>query len=134
MSRSRTADRSASEHQRGSAAVEFVLVAPLVLLIFAALVQIGIAVHVRATLVACAAEGARAGAEATDVESAALAGTRRALRSSIAQETVQDISVKETRVEGARVVGVTIAARLPLFGLLGPSRLQVTGRALREAV
>ncbi|MGB5017615.1 MAG: TadE family protein, partial [Candidatus Nanopelagicales bacterium] len=82
MSRSRTTDRSASEHQRGSAAVEFVLVAPLVLLIFAALVQIGIAVHVRATLVACAAEGARAGAEATDVESAALAGTRRALRSS----------------------------------------------------
>lgn len=118
--------------QRGSAAVEFALVAPLVLLIFAALVQIGIAVHVRATLVACAAEGARAGAEAADVEQAALAGTRRALRSSVAEGTVQDISVKQMRVAGARVVGVTVVARLPLFGLFGPSRLQVTGRALRE--
>ena len=44
-------------NQRGSAVVEFVLVAPLVILVFAAVAQICLASYVRSTLIACAAEG-----------------------------------------------------------------------------
>ena len=47
---------------RGSAAVEFALVAPLVLLVALGVLQLTLALHVRSTLTAAAAEGARAGA------------------------------------------------------------------------
>jgi hypothetical protein len=47
---------------RGSAAVEFVLVAPLVLLIFLAILQVALAAYVRTTLTSVAAEAARVGA------------------------------------------------------------------------
>ena len=47
---------------RGSAVVEFALVTPLLLLVALAVLQITLALHVRSTLTAAAAEGARAGA------------------------------------------------------------------------
>ena len=55
--------------ERGSAPVDFVLVGSLVTLMFLAIVQLGIDYHVRNVLAACAAEGARYGANA-DVASA----------------------------------------------------------------
>jgi Flp pilus assembly protein TadG len=118
---------------RGSAPVEFVFVAPLVLLIFAAIVQIALAMHVRSTLVASAAEGARAGAEYGSDPRVAIERTRAAVATSIADGVVQDISVRHERNAGVPVVAVTIRAKLPLFGLLGPSTLVVTGHALDES-
>ena len=47
---------------RGSAVVEFALVTPLLLLVALAVLQVTLALHVRSTLTAAAAEGARAGA------------------------------------------------------------------------
>src|SRR4051812_38593001 len=49
---------------RGSAAVDFVLVGSLVTFLFLAVVQLGIDYHVRNVLAACVAEGARYGANA----------------------------------------------------------------------
>lgn len=118
----------------GSAPVEFVLVAPLVMLIFAAVLQLGLAAHVRSTLVAAAAEGARAGAEAGAPPGAAVSRTKAAVADSLADGVVEDIDVTTRREGGVPLVAVTIRARLPLFGLLGPSSLEVNGRALREGV
>src|SRR4051794_29308086 len=53
-----------SRSDRGSAAVDFVLVGSLVTLLFLAIVQLGIDYHVRNVLAACVAEGARYGANA----------------------------------------------------------------------
>src|SRR3954462_15244476 len=53
-----------SRSDRGSAAVDFVLVGSLVTLLFLAVVQLGIDYHVRNVLAACVAEGARYGANA----------------------------------------------------------------------
>ena len=116
----------------GSAVVEFVLVVPLVLLIFAAICQIAFASYVRSTLIACAAEGARSGAEFDADRGLAVRQTRVALADSIAADAVDDVTATTSRVEGVPVMAVTVRARLPLFGLLGPTTMQVSGHAVRE--
>ena len=121
-------------NQRGSAVVEFVLVAPLVILVFAAVAQICLASYVRSTLIACAAEWARAGAEQDADRFVAVNRTKNALSDSIAGGTVEHIDVGRSRGQGAETVAVTITARLPLFGLLGPTTLTVTGHALSESL
>lgn len=117
---------------RGSAVVEFVLVAPLVMLIFAGVAQVAIAGYVRSTLIACAAEGARAGAEFDADKSIAMRRTTEALKDSVAGGSVTGIEVARQRESGVPVVAVTITARLPLIGLLGPSTMRVTGHSLSE--
>jgi len=112
--------------------VELTLVAPLVLLLFAALVQIGMAGYLRTTLIAAAADGARAGAMSGAAPGTATSRARAALADSLAAGIVEDVSEARTVQAGAAAVTVTIQARLPLVGLLGPSAMTVTGRALRE--
>lgn len=128
--RLRAGNRDAS---RGSAVVEFVLVVPLVLLIFAAVCQIAFASYVRSTLIACAAEGARTGAQFDSDRGLAVRQTRAALSDSIAASAVQDVRATTARTDGIPAMAVTIEARLPLFGLLGPTTMQVTGHALAES-
>jgi hypothetical protein len=118
--------------QQGSAVVEFVLVAPLVMVIFAAICQIALASYVRSTLIACAAEGARVGAQFDADRGLAVRRARSAVSDSIAADTVTGIEATTDRAQGAPVVAVTITARLPLFGLLGPTSLRVTGHSLLE--
>lgn len=117
---------------RGSAIVEFVLVVPLVLLIFAAVCQIAFASYVRSTLVACAAEGARSGAQADADRTVAVRQTKTAIANSVAADAVDNVVATTQRADGAPVMGVTITARLPLFGLLGPATMEVSGHALLE--
>ena len=52
--------RTRLREDRGSAVVEFALVTPLLLLVALAVLQVTLALHVRSTLTAAAAEGARA--------------------------------------------------------------------------
>ena len=125
--------REGDKRQRGSAVVEFVLVAPLVILVFAAVAQVCLAGYVRSTLIACAAEGARAGAQHDAGRFVAIRRTTDALADSAAAGVVEDIGVERSQVRGVSTVAVTITARLPLFGLLGPTSLHVTGHALSES-
>ena len=117
---------------RGSAALEFALVAPLVLLVALAVLQVALALHVRATLTAAAAEGARRGALADSGMRAAEATTRSVLASTLAGGVVDDVRATTARVDGLPVVAVRIDARLPVLGLLGPPALVVEGHALQE--
>jgi Flp pilus assembly protein TadG len=117
---------------RGSAIVEFVLVAPLVLFLFVGVAQIAFAGYVRSTLIACAAEGARAGALADADPKTAKRRTQVALDQSVAADLVEAIDVTNERSGSLPTVAVTLTARLPLFGMLGPTSLKVTGHALRE--
>jgi Flp pilus assembly protein TadG len=103
----------------GAAVVEFVLVAPLVLLLALGTVQLTLALYVRNTLIAAAAEGARLAAvvghqpaDAVPLTKAVLAGST--VRGGVTLQVVQ------------------VRARLPLIGLLGPATLVVTAHALRE--
>lgn len=117
---------------RGSAVVEFALVTPLLLLVALGVLQVTLALHVRATLTAAAAEGARAGALAGSGLRVAEARTRDVLADALGGDTAQSISASRTRVGGVEVVRVRITARLPLLGTLGPTALSVEGHAMAE--
>jgi Flp pilus assembly protein TadG len=126
----------AGRRDRGSAAVDFVLVGTLVTLLFLAILQVAIDYHVRNVLAACAAEGARyaANADVADPQAGADKANeliRRSLGGAFAHAAAP---VPQDEVAGAPVVTVTVTARLPLlawFLPVGPT-VRATGHALME--
>jgi Flp pilus assembly protein TadG len=117
---------------RGSAVVEFALVAPLLLLVALTVIQVTLALHVRATLTAAAAEGARAGALADAGLRVAETRTRRVLADALGGDTAEDIVATRIVRDGTELVRVRVTARLPFLGTLGPTLLAVEGHAVRE--
>jgi Flp pilus assembly protein TadG len=121
------------EGDGGSAIVDFTLVGILLTFLFLALLQLGLALHVRNTLVAAAAEGARYGANADRTPSDGAAVTRRLIRDSLADSFADDVSSGTETLDGVVTVVVRVDAQLPLFGLIGPPRgISVRGHALEE--
>jgi Flp pilus assembly protein TadG len=118
----------------GAAAVDFVLVSVVLLTLFLGVVQLGVALHVRNTLVAAAAEGARYGANADRSAADGEQRTRDLVATSLSSGLVQEVAAGYQDVAGTATVVVEIRARLPLVGLLGPARgLVVRGHAFAEA-
>ena len=124
--------RRIREQERGNAVVEFVLVTPLLLAVALAIVQVALALHVRATLVSAAAEGARASALAGADPGAGERRTRDLLQGTIAGGVIDHIEVTRVMRQGLVVHEVRIDAGLPLVGLLGPTAMSVTGHAMAE--
>lgn len=116
----------------GSAVVEFVVVVPLLVLLLLAVVQVGLALHVRSTLVSAAAEGARVAAVAGGDSTVAERRTREALASTLADGVVESVSARRRTVRGVVTIELEIRSRLPLVGLLGPTSLVVQGHAVAE--
>lgn len=124
--------RTRLREDRGSAVVEFALVTPLLLLVALAVLQVTLALHVRSTLTAAAAEGARAGALAGSGLAVAESRTRQVLADALGGDSAEDIVASRTRLDGVEVVRVRVTARLPLLGTLGPTALTVEGHAIGE--
>ena len=104
----------------------------MLLVVALAVVQLTMFLYVRMTLISAAAEGARAAALAG---SNPVAGERRArdlVAGTLAADVVDAVLVRREVQHGLSVLTVSIQARLPLVGLLGPSALTVSGRALAE--
>ncbi|AEG43787.1 TadE/TadG family type IV pilus assembly protein [Isoptericola variabilis] len=119
--------------ERGSAVAEFVLVAALVLALFLGVVQVALALHVRALVVDAAAEGARIAARADRDASDGARRTRDLLTASLNASYARDVTVGSTTLAGLPVVEVTVRAPLPVVGILGPSgMLTARGHALEE--
>lgn len=112
--------------------VEFALVAPLLVLVALAVLQVALAMHVRATLTSAAAEGARAAALAGSDPAAGVRRARALLGRNIAGSVVDDVTARRAVVDGMPVIAVRISATLPLVGLLGPQTVLVEGHALQE--
>ena len=126
----------ASARDTGAAAVDFVLVGSLLTFLFLGVAQVAIDYHVRNVLAACAAEGARYGANA-DV-SDPQAGADRAnelITQSIGSSYAHAVAPQaQDNVDGAPVVTVVVHTRLPLLAWFlpdGPS-ITATGHALLE--
>ena len=113
--------------------VDFVLASALVSVLFVCLVQVGLALYVRNTLVSCAAEGARLGARAGSSPDDGAARTRGLITASLSGRFAQDVEA-EVRLDGAvRVLAVRVRAPLPVFGPWGPARgFDLVGRAFLE--
>ncbi|WP_324416430.1 TadE family protein [Phycicoccus sp.] len=119
--------------ERGAAVADFAMVSVLLTVVFLALVQLGLVLHVRNTLVSCASEGARSGARADAVPGQAVARTRELVSASLSERYARSVTSREAVVDGVRVVEVEVTAPLPVLGLLGPEgRVHAVGRAFLE--
>ncbi len=121
----------------GAAVVDFALVGALLTVLFLSVLQVGVVVHVKNTLVDCAAEGARLGARSDRTPDDGLERTRELVASELsggyAARLAGQISASESDRAGVQVVEVRIRAPLPVLGLVGPAGwLTVRGSAFDE--
>ncbi len=120
------------ERERGSAVVEFALVAPLLVAVALAVMQIALTLHVRSTLTAAAAEGARVAALAGSQLSTGERRARELLDGNLAASVVSSVHATRLVEHGIVMTRVRIEARLPLLGLLGPESMDISAHALQE--
>lgn len=119
--------------ERGSAAAEFVLVVPLLTVLTLSVLQLGLAMHVRNTVLDAAAEGARYAALADNGLAEGQARTRDLITAAVGPAYATDIRATFGQFAGHPSAEVRVVAPLPLLGLLGFDRgLEVTGRAAVE--
>ncbi len=120
--------------ERGAAVADFAMVSILVVVLFLSVVQLGLALHTRNTLISCASEGARLGARADAVPGQGASRTEALISQSLSPRFARRVSTRETVVDGVRVIEVRVVAPVPVIGLLGPDdRLDVVGRAFVES-
>jgi Flp pilus assembly protein TadG len=114
---------------------EFTLVSILLTVLALAVVQLGLALHVRNTVLDAAAEGARIAALAGTGEQDGVARTRDLIGAAISSDFADDVIASRTSIGGIPVVAITVRTTVPVIGLLGPERaLEVTGHAAVETL
>jgi Flp pilus assembly protein TadG len=119
--------------QHGSAVVDFVLVLVVLGPLFLGILQGGLVLHVRTTLVAAASEGARYAATADRPLAAGVDRTRDRISEAIAGRFATQVTARSVPVLGQPGVEVVVAAHVPPLGLWGPAvHLSVSGHAVEE--
>ncbi|MDR2294503.1 MAG: pilus assembly protein [Microbacterium sp.] len=121
--------------ERGSAVVEFTLVGTLLTLLTVAVIQIGVAVHVR-NIVHDAAVQAAYEAALADVTPHQVEGVvREVVTSSVGSDLVGTVDASRSDALGIPTIEVRVTAVLPLIVFLGvPDGLEVVGRAPVESL
>ena len=116
---------------RGSAVVEYVMVAGLVAMIFAATLQLALALHVRNTLIDAAAAGARYGTLGDRSPEDGVERTRRIVTGALGPRYAQDVVATTAAVGELRTLEITVVSPLPVVALFGPpDSLEVRGHAV----
>jgi len=123
-----------AKDDRGSAVVEFVLVSVLVVIVVLALLQVAIALYVRNTLMAAAAEGARFGAAYGRTPDDAALHTQRLIETTLPPEYADGVAAGTENVAGVPTVVVEVRAALPVLAWFGPDDgIRVRAHAMRES-
>ena len=118
---------------RGSAPVEFILVGVLLTLLTLGVLQFALAVHVKNIVTDAATDAAFYAALADTSPGETEARARAAIERGTGSDLVTTMYVFPGSHHGVDFVNVTIIARLPLLGLLGPAHgTQVTAHAPLE--
>jgi Flp pilus assembly protein TadG len=127
--------RQLSRDETGSAIVEFTLVGVLLTILTLGVIQLGLALHVRNTVLDAAAEGARFGALADNAPADGVARTRDLIAEAIGADYATDVSVGTGEWMGHPAVTITVRTTLPVVGLLGVGgALEVSGHAAIETL
>jgi Flp pilus assembly protein TadG len=122
-------------YDRGAAVVEFTLVGVLLTMLTLAVIQLGLALHVRNTVLDAAAEGARFGALADNAPADGVLRTRTLISEAIGSDYATDIAVGTGDWMGHPAVTVTVRTTLPVVGLIGVGgALEVSGHAAIETL
>ena len=118
----------------GSGPVEFVLVGTLLTVLTLAVLQLGLMIYVRNVVNDAAVEGAYHAALADTTLQDGVERTRTIVSRTVGAGYAADITARSSTALGYETVEVTVAATLPLLGLLGaPRALEVTADAPVES-
>lgn len=119
--------------ERGSAVVDFVLVMAVLVPLVLGILQTALVLHVRNTLTAAAAEGARHGATLGSSPAEGAARTRTQISGTLSGRFARDVTAGVVSVGGTPTVVVRVEADVPPLGLWGPGlHLEVDGHAVQE--
>lgn len=119
----------------GSAIAEFTMVGALLTVLTLAVVQLGLALHVRNTVLDAAAEGARFAALADNTRADGVARTIDLITAAIGADYASDVTASTGAWAGHPSVSVTVRTTLPVIGLLGVGgALEVSGHAALETL
>jgi hypothetical protein len=116
--------------ESGSAVVEFVFVGALLTVLTLAVIQLGLALLVRNTVLDAAAEGARYASLADNTPSDGVQRTRELIDSAVGSTYSREITPSTGTYLGTPAVIITVKAPVPVIGLLGVTEsLEVSGHA-----
>jgi Flp pilus assembly protein TadG len=119
--------------ETGSAVVEFTLVGVLLTMLTLAVIQLGLALHVRNTVLDAAAEGSRFAALADNGPADGVARTEQLITEAIGADYATDVRVSTGQWMGHPAVTITVRTTLPVIGLIGVGgALEVAGHAAVE--
>jgi len=108
------------------------MVGTLLLIMFLALVQLALTLHVRNVLIDSAVQGALLAARSEP--SAGRERTQALISEELAETYAEEVSVRSVERSGVSTIEVEVRAPVPVVGLIGVGRtLRVTGHALAEA-
>ncbi len=118
---------------RGSAAVEFVLVGVLLVVLTLAVLQTAFVAHIRSIAIDSAIAGAAHAALADTTDADGVARTEDLIGRGVAGGLVQGVSVHWTRVGDRDVVVMSAHLDVPVMGPWLPvATIEIQGRAFRE--
>lgn len=127
--------RSRWRSDDGSAVAEFVMVGALLTVVTLTVLQLGLALLIRNTVLDAAAEGARFGALADNTPRDGVARTEQLITTAIGGDYARDVTVATGVWMGHPAVTVTVRTPLPLIGLVGiDGALEVSGHAAIETL
>src|SRR5579872_3543169 len=90
--------------ESGAAVADFVLVGSLLAVLFVGVLQVGLSLYVRNTLISCSAEGARLGARADASPADGIARTRALIDASLPRQFGSDVTAQVVNVDGVWVM------------------------------
>lgn len=121
--------------ENGSAVAEFVMVAALLVVLTLSVIQLGLALLIRNTLVDAAAEGARFGSLGDSTPADGIQRTIDLISTAIGPTYAGDVTATSGSFLGHPAVIITVRAPLPVIGLIGPADgLEVSGHAAIETL
>jgi Flp pilus assembly protein TadG len=119
----------------GDAAVDFVLVGALLTVLTLSVIQLGLALLIRNTVLDAAAEGARYAALADNGLDDGVQRTRDLITAAIGAAYAGDIAASYEQHLGTSATVITVRTPLPLIGLLGLEQgMEVQGHAAVESL
>ncbi|MCU1513059.1 MAG: conserved secreted protein [Microbacteriaceae bacterium] len=125
--------RSVIRSDRGSAPAEFVLVGALLTLMTLSVMQLGLALHIRNTVLDAASEGARFASLAGNDLGDGVERTRGLISAGLGSGYAGHVTAGYGTYLGHPSAIVTVRTPLPLLGLAGVDNgLEVRGHASRE--
>lgn len=111
------------------------MVAALLTVLTLSVMQLGLVLHIRNTVIDAAAEGARYGALADNSLADGVDRTRDLITTALGPGYAHDVTASFGTFAGHPSAVVTVTAPLPLFGLIGiDDGLEVSGHAAVESL